>query len=175
MARFPPEFKEQYETKRESFHAIAETVLTNHGKQLTADEIAEQVDPEREGVQNHLRTLEEDEWVQTNDGPKAYTWDTQKYNPAEYEGHIAVNSITNEALGLAKRATNSGPEILAFAAVLGLATGIVLTVSAVAAALLPFGADSPTTFGIIGTGYALGSLLTLGLVEIGAQLSRRLP
>lgn len=172
MARFPPDFQEQYETKRESFHAIAETIIANHGKQLTADEIAEQVDPEREGVQNHLRTLEEDGWVQTNDGPKAYTWDTQKYNPAEYEGHVAVNSITDEALGIAKRATNSGPELLAFATVVGLATGIVLTISAAGAILLPIGTDTSTTFGIIGMGYALGSIFTLTMVEASARLHR---
>jgi len=174
MTRFPPEFREEYDSKRESFHSIAEIVLSNHGKQLTADEIAEQVGPERAGVQDHLRTLEADGWVQTIDGPQGYTWDTQKYNPAEYQGQVAVNSVMSDALAMIKRASGSWPELFAFLAILGLATGIVLTSSAVLAMVLPVGVESPSIFATIGMGYAVGALIMLGVVEAWAQFRRRL-
>jgi hypothetical protein len=173
MAQLPSEFHDAYEKKGHTFFAIAEIVLSNHGRQLTADDIAAQVDPEREGVRQHLKQLEEDGWIDGADGPKRYTWDTQHYNPAEYEASEAVDSVAAEALALGARAWRSVPEFFALVAIIGLVAGAVLVAGGVVALVLPIGAVPPTVYALIGGGFALGSLLTLGLVEIAARMSRR--
>jgi len=173
MSELPPEFHDAYEEKGDTFYAIAEIVLSNHGSQFTADDIAAQVDPEREGVRQHLKTLEDDGWIDGADGPKRYTWDTQHYNPAEYEATEAVDSVAAEALALGARARRSMPEFFAFVAIIGLVAGGVLIAGGLVALALPVGTLPPTVYALIGGGFAVGSLLTLGLVKIATRISRR--
>ncbi|MDS0261981.1 hypothetical protein NDI56_21470 [Haloarcula sp. S1CR25-12] len=173
MAELPAEFREQYDQKGDTFETIAEIVLTSHGRQFTADDIAARVEPEREAVRQHLKTLEDDGWIDGADGPKRYTWNTQYHNPAEQQAIEAVGSVTDDALALASRATNSVPEFFAVVAILGVVTGMVSGVTAVVAILLPVGTGTPLSYAAIGGGYALGGLLTLGLVWLAVQWTRR--
>jgi hypothetical protein len=172
MPALPPDLHDDYPEKGETFFTIAEIVLTNHGRQLTADDIADRVEPEYEGVRQHLKTLEDDGWIDGANGPKRYTWDTQQYNPAEHDPHEAVGSVTADAITLAKRATRSPAELFAVVAIIGLTTGVVVAASGVIAAVLPIGTTPPLSYAAIGGGFALGSLLTLGLVSLGAWVAR---
>jgi len=172
MAELPAEFWEQYDQKGDTFETIAETILTNHGRQFTADDIAADVKPEREAVQQHLRTLEDDGWIDGADGPKRYTWNTQNHNPAEQQATEAVGSVTDDALALASRATNSIPEFFAVVAILGVVTGIVLSATAMFAILLPVGVGISLSYAAIGGGYAFGGLIALGLVWLAVQWTR---
>jgi biotin operon repressor len=172
MPDLPPQFQNEYPEKGDTFHQIAELVLTEHGQQLTADEIAEKVGIGREGTQQHLRTLEEDGWIDGTEKSKTYTWDTQKYNPAEFDGDEALRSVLNDTIALAKRASRSPTELFAVMAVVGLAAGMTLTVCSVLALVLPIGEVPPRTFAVIGGGLAIGSIFTIGLVDLRATVAR---
>ena len=50
---------------------------------------------------------------------------------------------------------------------------MVLAVTAMVAILLPVGAGTPLSYAAIGGGYALGGLVTLGLVWLAVQWARR--
>lgn len=84
-----------------------------------------------------------------------------------------MGSVTDDALALTSRATNSFPEFFAVVAILGVVTGMVLAMSAVVAILVPVGAGTPLSYAAIGGGYALGGLVTLGLVWLAVQWTRR--
>jgi hypothetical protein len=173
MPELPPHFHEDFPKKGETFYTIAEIVLFHHGRQLTAEEVAAQVDPGKEGVQQHLRELEEKGWIDGFDGPKSYTWNTQGYNPAKHDAQDAVGTFSDEILSLGSRALRSPTETLAFAAVMGVVIAAVLAVTALLATFLPVDPETPQTYAFIGSGFAVGSILTLGLIAIKTRLGSR--
>lgn len=171
MPELPPNFHEDFPNKGDTFYSIAEIALSDHGRQLTAEEIAERVEPEKEGVQQHLRKLEENGWIDGFDGPKSYTWNTQKHNPAEYDAQEAVGTVSDEILLLSKRALRSPTESLAFAAVIGIIVAVVLAATSLLAVLLPVEPEMSQTYAFIGAGFAVGSIVTLGMVTLKTRLA----
>lgn len=170
MTTLPPELHEEFPNKKETFYTISEIVLTNHGQQLTTEEIAEHVEPGKEGVQQHLRTLEEEGWINGFDGPKSYTWNTQKHNPAEQNPQEAVWIYSEGVLSLFRRSLRSPTEMLAFAAVIGVLVAVVLAISAVLAILLPVGSGTSQGLAYTASGFAVGSMVTVGILAFTARL-----
>ncbi|MDH5020388.1 hypothetical protein [Halobacterium rubrum] len=110
----PEEFREEFDSKGETFFQIAETLYENHGDQFTLSDLADEVGLSKSRVSTHLEEPQEGDWVSKNSGDTTYVWNTEKYNPIEIETTDAVFGLYTdlwEVLKRHSRATTGTPAI----------------------------------------------------------------
>lgn len=93
MAEFPDHFLEEYSDRGTGFNEVATVLLDNHGRQLTAEDIADEVSVEIRRVRQLLESLEEDGWINSREVPMTFVWNTEKHNPAEIHATEAVTEL----------------------------------------------------------------------------------
>lgn len=125
MTRLPSEFKDQYESRGETFFEIAEILCRNHGQIFTAESIESNVDVRERQVQNLLKDLSEDEWVESQTGVKTYEWNIERYNPAEIVALNAVWSLYRDLWRMFKRHSKTTTGIIAIFGFLFFVAGFV--------------------------------------------------
>lgn len=93
MANLPDELQEEFSNYGDSFFNLAEIMYANHGKQYTQGELTDKLDVTQPRVSDFTEVLENENWINRNNGETTFVWNTEKYNPAEMEVTEAVTGL----------------------------------------------------------------------------------
>lgn len=109
MARVPKKFRDEFDSKGETFFGIAELLYNYPDRQYTLEELAESMGRSKTTISNHTRVMVNQEWLDRQEDQITLAWNTDAHNPASTEGTTAVRRFYIDLWDLLKKHSGTVP------------------------------------------------------------------
>jgi predicted transcriptional regulator len=174
MADLPKRFREDYQSRGETFFAVARLLVTNHGRQYTQSDIAAEVDVSQSRVSDFTQVLTDDGWVDRHDGQTTFVWNTEEHNPAKTVATDAVFGLYRDLWHVAEKHTRTSTGIYAlFGFGFFVAAGILLSFyAAIRTGVFGESAVPLSAYLVLGLGLGLAGVFMTAIVPLQAFVNR---
>lgn len=174
MARVPDEFRDEFDSKGDTFFEIATLLYTYPDRRYTQDELAERMGCSNTTISNHTREMVNRDWLDRQENQITFAWNSDAHNPASTEGITAVRRFYVDLWDLLKKHSATIPgtfAIMGFAMIIAAAVMFAFFVG-VSVDFTQGSAIPPLTYVVIAAGSFLSGVIVTFLSPLQAVLNR---
>lgn len=174
MTDLPRDFYDEYENRGDTFFEIAQILLDNHGRLYTQSELADEVGISKSRVSTFTQVLEDDGWINSQDGQMTFVWNTEEHNPAETAGREAVFGLYRDLFVVFKNHTRTLPGAFAlFGFFFFVAASVLLSMYLILiSGLVSDSALPPSIYLLLGFGSIIAGFAMTGFTYLQAFVYR---